>query len=607
MLTPLRQTFDRGMMPPASDIEVGIRSSVGDGDFTTAGVSLKLAMNKVMGLNWNPASPPDGPSPNDGSTSRGRVLLELAGVALAYWVAARLSLNLALVGGQVTPIWPPTGIAVVALLVIGRRVWPAITLAAFAVNLPIGPTFPAVCGIAIGNTLAPVVSAELLKRVDLHFELDRLRDAMAMVFLGALTGMLISATVGSLMLVFFGRTPHPPFWSTFAVWWAGDAMGVLLVAPLLLSFLPGVRGPVWNWRRRAELIGLLLMAATLDYFLFQTPLHLLYLAFPPIVYAAWRFRLRGVSLAALIASSMGIWAAVHHAGAFQGEDLVETAVTLQAFNVTVAFSSFVLASFIEAREHRDEMAQLYNQARMTSDAKSSFLNMAAHELRTPLSVILGYLSLLSDGSLGPTPVKWRQPLQILERKAGELNTIVDDLLAAARIEAGTLPQQETALDLRDLIRDAVARARPRAELLGAIIVLAPDDEPVPVSADRSQINRILDNLINNGLTYSLRAPRVAISATATGSRALVRVEDNGIGIPIEARDRVFDRFYRLNDPNLECLPGTGLGLYLSRHMAEAHGGRLVIERSSPGRGTTFALDLPVSSTPRFDPYPPRQA
>src|ERR1700736_434713 len=106
-----------------------------------------------------------------------REFVRLGLVALAYWLAARLSLNLALVHGQVTPIWPPTGIALVAFLLIGRRAWPAVAIAALAVNLPISPSPLAATVIAAGNTLAPFVSAELLRRFGFHVELDRLRDA----------------------------------------------------------------------------------------------------------------------------------------------------------------------------------------------------------------------------------------------------------------------------------------------------------------------------------------------------------------------------------------------------------------------------------------------
>src|SRR6266566_9508485 len=124
------------------------------------------------------------------------LLLQLTVVGLAYWFAAGVSLRLALVHGQVTPIWPPTGIALVAILVLGRRVWPAVFVGALAVNLPIGPSPLGAALIATGNTLAPLVAAELLRFAHFRLELDRLRDAAAIIGLGALAGMTISATIG---------------------------------------------------------------------------------------------------------------------------------------------------------------------------------------------------------------------------------------------------------------------------------------------------------------------------------------------------------------------------------------------------------------------------
>src|SRR5579859_1245738 len=141
------------------------------------------------------------PSGQHRQASMLRTLLQLAVVALAYWLAARMSLQLALVRGQVTPIWPPTGIALVAILVFGRRVWPSVFLAALAVNLPIGPSPVGAAAIAVGNTVAPMTAAFLLNRAGFRIELDRLRDAAAIVLLGALGAMTISATVGTSVLV----------------------------------------------------------------------------------------------------------------------------------------------------------------------------------------------------------------------------------------------------------------------------------------------------------------------------------------------------------------------------------------------------------------------
>jgi signal transduction histidine kinase len=115
-----------------------------------------------------------------------------------------------------------------------------------------------------------------------------------------------------------------------------------------------------------------------------------------------------------------------------------------------------------------------------------------------------------------------------------------------------------------------------------------------VEADAEELGRILDNLINNALTYNLRSPQLSIVVSSERDRAFVRVADNGAGIPEDEHERVFERFHRTNEPAFRNVPGTGLGLYISRQLAEGHGGSLVIESSSPGDGTVFALALPLS-------------
>jgi signal transduction histidine kinase len=502
---------------------------------------------------------------------------------------------LALVHGQVTPVWPPTGIALVAFLLIGRRAWPAIALGAFAVNLPIGPSPIGAAVIAAGNTLAPLVAAELLRRADFHRELDRLRDAFAII-LGALGGMTISATIGSSVLVLWGSVPATNFWSTWAVWWTGDAMGVLLVAPLLLSLmakLPSERGRAIQWRAGLELVGLLAATGLVTYLLFQSRLGLQYLALPVIMVTAYQFRLRGAAMAALIASGVAIWSAIAGTGPFFNETLLEKMITLQVFNVSVALTSFLFACFVQTREHQQEMSRLYTSAQLGNEEKTHFLHMAAHELRTPITVIMGYLSLLSDGTLGAVPDVWRKPFETLMGKTRELNSIVTDLLEASRIEANAVPRSHDQLDLRAVVRDAAERARARANLLGAEIATRLPADPVPVDADAKQLGRILDNLINNGLSYTTRQPQLSISVSSEGGRAFVRVSDNGAGIAEGERERVFERFHRTSDPAFRHVTGTGLGLFIGRQLAEGHGGSLTIEKSTPDEGTVFAFALPV--------------
>lgn len=523
------------------------------------------------------------------------LLLQLAVVALSYWVAATVSLRLALVHGQVTPIWPPTGIALVAILVFGRRVWPAVFVGALAVNLPIGPTPLGAAFIAAGNTLAPLSAAALLKRAGFRIALDRLRDAAAIIVLGALVAMTISATVGTSVLVLWGALPLDSFWSTWAVWWTGDAMGVLLVAPFILSLLPTARAPAPTLRTAAELVALLLVIGVVTFLLFQNGLRLEYLVFPLIMLAALRFRLRGAAPAALIASGVAIWAAVQGTGPFVDETLFQKMVTLQVFNVFLALTSFVLAAFIEARARAEEMTRLYVSAAAASQTKSTFLDMAAHELLTPLTVFTGYLSLLSGGSLGRAPDAWETPINILMQKTREMERIVSDLQNASRLEVVDPNLGHQVIDLRKVVEAALERARPRAELLHAEVVVNLPADPVPVAADEDHLGRIMNDLINNAFTYTIRTPRLVIGLSTRSKKAIVEVEDNGVGIRAADRERVFDRLYRVVDPQV-VVPGIGLGLYICRQLAQSYGGSLAVESSKPGKGSVFALALPLSRT-----------
>jgi len=526
--------------------------------------------------------------------SRARYVLVLIGVGVTYWVAARLSLNLALVNGQVTPIWPPSGIALVTFLILGWRASPAIALAAFAVNLPIGPSPVGAALIAGGNTAAPLLASELLRRAGFHPELDRMRDAVAIVVLGALLGMMLSATIGSAVLTLSGAVPLSHFWSTWAVWWAGDAMGVLLVAPLLLAFVPrrGVRA--LSWTRRIELFVLLTAVGAITYFLFQNQFRLEYLVLPLIALGAWRFRLQGAAPAALIASVVAAWAAVHGDGPFAHESLLEKMVTLQAFNVSVSLASFVLASFADAREQREEVTRLYQAVKLAIAAKSDAIDVAAHELGPPVAVLTSYLAILADGTLGPPPTRWKSILNVMADKAWHVNRIIADLVDAARIEGNSLPPHHDQMDLRVIVKDAIKRATPRAELAGAEIATRLGNKPMLVDGDARQIGRILDNLINNSLTYVTKSPRVKVDTGTEGDRAVVHVIDNGVGMSEAERARVFQPFQRTKDPAFKKVPGVGLGLYASRQLAEVNNGRLTLLKSEPGLGSSFALDLPLA-------------
>ncbi|MFB7467338.1 MASE1 domain-containing protein [Streptomyces sp. NPDC056224] len=281
----------------------------------------------------------------------GSTALRILAVAAVYYGAARVGLLQQLVRDQVTPLWPPTGVALAGLLLLGLRVWPGIALGAFLANVLLGPSLISVLAITAGNTLAPVCACLMLRRAGFRNELDRLRDVLALVFLGALAGMLISSTIGSGVLVLSGALDAGEFWRTWSVWWTGDAMGILVVTPFLLV----LRKARWPSRagpgRWFEAVALALGTVLATLFVTRTPdSNLLFLVSPFLIWAAFRFRLPGAAPCALVVSTLAILAAAGDKGPFVGENVFADMVTLQAFNGTTALTALLIAAVITERD-----------------------------------------------------------------------------------------------------------------------------------------------------------------------------------------------------------------------------------------------------------------
>ncbi|UFR00523.1 MASE1 domain-containing protein [Streptomyces sp. Go40/10] len=288
-----------------------------------------------------------------GLRGAGRTALQIVAVAALYYASGKLGLFQQLVRGQVTPLWPPTGISLAGLLLFGPRIWPGIALGAFLINLSLGPSLPAVLAITAGNTLAPLCSYALLRRVGFRTSLNRFRDALALVFLGGFAGMLISATVGSGTLRLAHALPAGGFWPTWWVWWTGDAMGVLVVTPVLLvlrsAHLPK-HAPPSRWHE-----AMLLAAATIGVGLLENaPPPLAFLAFPLLTCAAFRFQLAGTAPCALAVSTSAILAATRGTGPFAGHTLVTNMIALQAFNGAAAMTALLLAAVVTERNEAQQ-------------------------------------------------------------------------------------------------------------------------------------------------------------------------------------------------------------------------------------------------------------
>jgi len=238
-------------------------------------------------------------------------------------------------------------------------------------------------------------------------------------------------------------------------------------------------------------------------------------------------------------------------------------------------------------------ARLIVQARGLGQAKSEFLNMAAHELRTPLAVVRGYLSMMEDGTLEIPEATRRNVVVLLCQKMDELSSMVEKILTAAQIQAGGVELQRQVFDLRDAIGGAIERARQRAEQAGVELWCQPLPEPIRVEAVETSVGRILDNVIGNAITYGNRLP-VRLSVEV-GADVLVRVEDQGLGMSPDQQARLFEPFFRVDQPSVQGEAGAGLGLAVSQRLAELSGGSLELEWSQVGAGSTFVLRLPAAA------------
>lgn len=232
--------------------------------------------------------------------------------------------------------------------------------------------------------------------------------------------------------------------------------------------------------------------------------------------------------------------------------------------------------------------------------KDEFVALISHDLRTPLTSIIGYVELAMDSSLTPKLDKERRSyLEVVSRNSARLVRLVDDLLFVARVQAGRLVLDTSEIDLGEVALEAVEEARPRAEQAGLAISFL-GDNPVHIEADRGRLFQLLDNLISNALKFTPAGGRVDVRALSSSEGAVLEVSDTGIGLSPGDTERIFERFFRTAEAVTEQIPGTGLGLFIVRAIAEAHGGSISAS-ARDGGGTTFRIRLPLRAETQTGP------
>ena len=282
---------------------------------------------------------------------------QVALVAAAYYGSAKLGLQLAFESGSVTAVWPPTGIALAAVVLWGYRVWPGVALGACLANGWTGIPLYAVLGITVGNTLEALAGAYLLRRVgDFRPSLERVRDVVSLVGLAAVVSTTISATIGVTTLLAADEISGGQFGSVWRTWWLGDLGGDLIVAPALLvaaTHWPFNRAP----GRALEAVGLGAAVVGVSLLVFSTETPLIYLLFPPLIWAALRFWQPGAVATSLLVAGVAIAFTEADQGPFAGQSPDDRLLLAQTFVGVGGVTALLLAAVITERRRVEDIVE----------------------------------------------------------------------------------------------------------------------------------------------------------------------------------------------------------------------------------------------------------
>lgn len=547
---------------------------------------------------------------NDTGSPSVRRLLVGAAVAVAYFVAAKLGLRVAFVHASATAVWPPTGIALAAFLALGYRVWPGIFLGALVANLTTAGSLATSLGIAAGNTSEGLIGAYLLNRFSAGDEsLSRLREIPKFVLFAATLSTMVSPTVGVIGLSLGGYADWRQFGAIWSTWWLGDAMGALIVTPLLLAWRRGFyldrgrrewieAGCMWLG---VLLVGLVLFTGTFEIGARNYPMA--FLCIPFVLWAAFRFDQREVSTVTLLLAAIAIYGALHGFGPFARRSANESLLLVQAFAGTLALLGLTVAALVqenrragEILEHahatlktrvQEQSASLDITASRLAEAYNeleSFTYSVSHDLRTPLRSIRTFSDLLAKELTGGLSAEGVQHLERIRSASLRMSELIDGLLRVSRVAAVELHWEK--VDVCGLAAEIIAGLRDGDPRRAVELVCTANG----IWADGRLFRIVLDNLLSNAWKFTAKAARARIEiGDLPAQKRTIFVRDNGAGFDMAYVDKLFKAFERLH-PSDEY-PGTGIGLATVQRIIARHDGRIWAE-GRPNEGATFYIELP---------------
>lgn len=250
--------------------------------------------------------------------------------------------------------------------------------------------------------------------------------------------------------------------------------------------------------------------------------------------------------------------------------------------------------YITKLEHRiKDLEDQQHQLEDLNRAKSDFVSLASHQLRTPATGVKQYLGILLEGMAGVLDPSQKKFIENAYASNERQLKIIDDLLTTASFDAGTVKLHFNEFDMRKLLKDIIDEQHGTFKKRSQKVIFSVSNSQIPIRADRDNLRMALENIIENAGKYSGKGKRVVINAKQEKNQVIVCVSDEGVGISKENIAKVFDKFTRVINPLSASVGGSGLGLYWANNIVKLHGGHISIT-SKPRKGSTFRINLPVS-------------
>ena len=517
--------------------------------------------------------------------------------AIIYLIAGKIGLHLASLHASASPVWPPAGIALAAMLLLGYRAWPAIFIGAFVVNLTTAGTVGTSLAIATGNTLEAVAGAWLVNRfAGGRNVFDRPQGVFKFALAVAISAVL-SPAFGVTSLALEGFADWTKYGAIWFTWWLGDVTGDLIFTPLVLLW--GMRWKI-TWKEEEAIeVGVLLLSLTLlsavvfgGWLQISTKNYpIAFICGPIVIWTAFRFTQRETAMGIFILSVIAVWGTVHGFGPFAGQSENQSLLTVQSWTAVLAITAMALsAGMAERRRIEEKLQQQKSIVQAANRTKDHFLAMLSHELRTPLTPVISALDSLEAEASQTQDTK--ASLAMIRRNIELETQLIDDLLDFTRIARDKMQLRFAPMDAHQAVSNVVeiCRAEARSKKLNVHVNLRAKTHLV--TADTAKFQQIIWNLLKNAIKFTPEGGDITISSDNPSETLFtVSVRDTGIGIEPEVMQRIFDPFEQGNRSFEHRFGGLGLGLAISKSLAQAHDGTLTAQSDGANRGSTFTLSM----------------